>query len=63
MVEPISSLRNMQQIILGYMVLETSLFELSGWMKKISVQIYIYIWIELTVAIKRMYVNNSNCDS
>ena len=24
---------------------------------------FIHIWIEVSVAVKRMYVNNSNCDS
>ena len=26
-------------------------------------RLFIYIWIELSVAVKRMYVNKSNCDS
>ena len=25
-------------------------------------RLFIYIWIELSVAVKQMFVNNSNCD-
>ena len=25
-------------------------------------RLFIYVWIEFSVAVKRMYVNNSNCD-
>ena len=46
----------------------SKLFNLTEYYPYIYIYIYIYmyfllIWIELSVAIKRMYVNNSNYDS
>ena len=37
----------------------------SEWNNRIAISVYarLFIWIELSVAVKRMYVNNSNCDS
>ena len=41
--------------------------EFSGeWSNRVAISVYckpLHIWIELSVAIERMYVNNSNCDS
>ena len=36
------------------------------WSNRVSISVYcksLHIWIEVSVAVKRMYVNNSNCDS
>ena len=41
--------------------------EFSGeWSNRVAISVYckpLHIWIEVSVAVKRMYVNNSNCDS
>ena len=36
------------------------------WSNRVAISVYcksLHIWIEVSVAVKRMYVNNSNCDS
>ena len=38
----------------------------SEWSNRVAISVYakaLHIWIELSVDVKRMYVNNSNCDS
>ena len=37
----------------------------SEWSNRVAICVYakLFIGIELSVAVKRMYVNNSNCDS
>ena len=37
----------------------------SEWSNRVVISVYArrFIWIKLSVAVKRMYVNNSNCDS
>ena len=41
--------------------------EFSGeWSYRVAISVYykpLHIWIEVSVAVERMYVNNSNCDS
>ena len=41
--------------------------EFSGeWSNRVAISVYcksLHIWIEVSVAVKRMYINNSNCDS
>ena len=42
------------------------MFELSSeWSNSVAISVYarLFIWIEFSVAVKRMYVKNSNCDS
>ena len=47
--------------------LYTPLVEFSNeWSRRVAISVYcksLHIWIEVSVAVKRMYVNNSNCDS
>ena len=38
----------------------------SEWSNSVAISVYckaLHIWIELSVAVQRMYVNNNNCDS
>ena len=46
---------------------DLSRVEFSGeWSNRVAISVYcksLHIWIEVSVAVKRMYVNNSNCDS
>ena len=50
-----------------YMLLYPRRVEFSSeWSNRVAISVYcksIHIWIEVSVAVKRMYVNNSNCDS
>ena len=42
------------------------LSSLANWSNRVAISVYcksLHIWIEVSVAIKRIYVNNSNCDS
>ena len=50
-----------------YILPYTRRVELSGeWSNRVAISVYcksLHIWIEVSVAVKRMYVNNSNYDS
>ena len=49
-----------------YSLTLVGLSSLSEWSNRVAISVCckdLQIWIELSVAVKRMYVNNSNCDS
>ena len=49
-----------------YMLPDSRRVKLSSeWCNRVAISVYarLFIWIELSVAVKRIYVNNNNCDS